>query len=144
MYYSQLNIFKKEHEGACLILTVSATGKSPIGARASFTCSSQEASGSIFIMLLDSICVAPLLLRLHLELVMIVYQSTTNCSSLQQYSRWSLTVRNHCSHASQIDVWNVCKPHTRTHTHFTAILPLLSPECQLSLGSFDFIDCNEF
>lgn len=37
--------------------------------------------------------------------------------------------------------------HMPTHTHTYAhsiILSLLFPECQLSLGSFDCIDCNEF
>lgn len=32
---------------------------------------------------------------------------------------------------------------THTHAH-SIILPLLFPECQLSLGSFDCIDCTEF
>lgn len=30
------------------------------------------------------------------------------------------------------------------HTYFMMLLPLLFPECPLSLGSFDCIDCNEF
>lgn len=58
-------------------------------------------------------------------------------------SHCTVSLNAHCS-------YNNCKTshantHKTTHTYTHSImLPLLFPECQLSLGSFDCIDCNEF
>lgn len=61
-------------------------------------------------------------------------------------SQWPLECRSDSHGTDSLTALTVtARPHMQTqHKTRSIMLPLLFPECQLSLGSFDCIDCNDF